>query len=342
MILVYVNKPALGAAIINALGSEIKEAYPNQKIVVINQKHTVNLHFQYPKNLTWSSYPYVGEPIYKFTVEENWINWKPCEVNEDNKLIPITITTKEIQEVKTIIYADDPHSTHCHNFDLFLKYFFKDKIVDIPALILSSLDCASMLKSWKERKNFYEVFSQSVKRSIIKRYFNYNYNVNALGILGYILKEIGVSSEKNYLSKYELQLLYKLKELAIPDENDKIITQTEGKILMLMGNWKGSGKYERKSHWHGNLGSVMSKSEIMKNLINMQLVNKTNGELRNEIRISPLGELFLSKLHKDCLDKDLPFRYQLWQEKSIEEVKPKIDEYIKKFFGKQKRKMDKV
>lgn len=343
MILIYSSKPYIGRTVIEELGSQIKETYPNHKIVVINQLSFRNLKFQYPKKLKWSDYPYIEEPQYKFN-ETNWNDWRPQELTEENTCISTQITPEEIQSVETIIYADDPFNTNCHNFDLFLKHFFKDKVVDIPALILLSLDCATILKSWKERKNFYEIFSQSIKVSEIKRYFNYNYNINSMGIFGYMLKDLGIDTNIHNISKYSLQLLYELRNInnQVIASNGQMRNKTHGRLISLMNQWVGTGKYKREHSYESRLGSETSSLAIIEGLVDMGLAKMTKYGNNSEVQITSLGELFLSKLHKDCLDKDLPFRYELWQNEDLEIIKPKIKEYLKKFFGRQKRKLNTI
>lgn len=187
------------------------------------------------------------------------------------------------------------------------------------------------------------MFSTYIISSEIKRYFNYNYNINSIGILGYTLKQLGIDTNKNYLSKYALQLLYALREYNRKkiESNGLMTNMTEGQLLRLMNQWEGTGKYQRKHHYEGRLGSEMSSCSIIESLKNMKLMHTKEALDKNQIQITQLGESLLSKLHKDCLDKDLPFRYDLWQEQGLEVAKPKIHEYLKNFFGKQKKKLNK-
>jgi hypothetical protein len=45
-------------------------------------------------------------------------------------------------------------------------------------------------------------------------------------------------------------------------------------------------------------------------------------------------------LHKDCYDPDLPFRLHEWCMLPSEIAIPKINQYINRLFGKQKKKLD--
>lgn len=60
-------------------------------------------------------------------------------------------------------------------------------------------------------------------------------------------------------------------------------------------------------------------------------------KLPDDLKPTALGETFLSALHPDCEDRDLAGRLHLWCEEGLASARPKIDRYIRTFFGKQMR-----
>lgn len=52
--------------------------------------------------------------------------------------------------------------------------------------------------------------------------------------------------------------------------------------------------------------------------------------------ITAKGQEFLSLLHRECNDQDLPYRLHQWCQ-NWNDSKPTIDRYLRTFFGRQKR-----
>lgn len=333
MILVYTEKPYLGCI----LAPHFRKYYPAEKIVVINSFYFRNTYFKYPHNIKWNDYPYINSPSYHIN---NWEEWCPSLVNANGKLekypfivnsngeIEVTNLTTEEVATATLFYAADPGYSCAFNFSIFVEKFYNTNVKDIhiDSLNLWSLDEISINRYFAEKCNFYDTFKEAVNYGKVISYFNYLYNVNSLAIFGATLRSIGIDSNQHSISKASLQLLYKLAEDTYKSG------LKEGQILQIMSKWTGTGKYPKYS----SLGSCTSQSEILQNLKNMDFLVGIN----KKYSISPLGLLFLSKLHKDCMDQDLPFRLEQWGNLEFEEAKKKIDSYIKNFFGKQKRKLN--
>ena len=333
MILVYTEKPHLG----RVLAPHFRKYYPTEKIVIIHSFYFRNTYFKYPHNLKWSDYPYIDSPRYELN---DLAQWNPMIVDSTGKLekYPLLVNSKgeveitnlTVEEIlnSTLFYAADPGYSCVFNFTIFVEKFYQKNVQDIhiDALSLWSLDEPSVTRNFTNKVNFYDHFKDNINQGKVISYFNYLYNVNSLAIFGATLRSIGVDSNQHHISKASLQLLYKLAE----DEYSKGLT--EGQLVHLMSRWTGTGKYTK----HSRLGSCTSHIDIMENLKNMGFLEKRN----KHIYISSLGLLFLSKLHKDCMDKDLPFRLEEWSSLEFTDAKRKIDSYIKNFFGKQKRKLN--
>lgn len=333
MILVYTEKPHLG----KILAPHFRKHYPTEKIVIIHAMYFRNTYFKYPHNLKWSDYPYIAYPKYEIN---DWHEWRPVLVNSrgevekypmlvdsNGNVQKCSLTTEEVLNA-TLFFASDPCYSSTFNFSIFVEKIYQKNVKDmyIESLNLWSLDSISLNRYFEEKCNFYDKFKDSVNHGKVISYFNYLYNVNSLSIFGATLRSIEVDSNQHHISKASLQLLYELTEETYKDG------LTEGQLVHVMEKWKGTGKYPKRTR----LGSCTSYSDILENLQNMGFLVGVN----KKYSISSLGLLFLSKLHKDCMDKDLPFRLEQWANLEFDQAKIKIDSYIKNFFGKQKRKLN--
>lgn len=330
MIIVFTDKPILGKHIYSSLQNQ----YPQETLVFIHSLYFTNVRFNYPSQLKWADYPYVGNPVYRLSP---WSDWRACTYELiDNKLeaIPFSINTELVKNTP-IIFASDPCAHSVYTFQVFLDYIFGKKDIvatHIKALSLWALDQKSVEESINKNNYFHPDFNELNNAGKVKSYFDYLYNTNSFAIFGAVLKDLGIDNNQYFMSKYMLQLLYEINNLS---KNENFVGISEGNMHQLMSHWRGTGKYDRKIN-DAQLGGCASRSYIIENLMKMGLLKKAN--IRKRLKVSDLGILFLSKLHKDCMDLDLPFRIQEWYNLPFEEVKPKIDKYIKTFFGKQKRK----
>lgn len=185
-----------------------------------------------------------------------------------------------------------------------------------------------------------------------KRFFDANWAVNALPVFSRPLQLVGVPFNQAYLSKYELQLLYRLRGAA---------PMSEGSILKLMSDWAGSGKYDRNG-FHCGLGSAASRAAILENLKSKGLVDvfetqevpideerfarlvalriKAERDPRTVIRsryaVTDRGRALLDRVHPKLQDPDLPFRIAEWG-RGWPESRPQVERYIRTVFGRQKR-----
>jgi len=189
---------------------------------------------------------------------------------------------------------------------------------------------------------------------LAKRYFDFNYNVNAMAIFSGPLRALGVETNGYLLSKYSLQLLYLLRGKEEPFE--------EGQCIRAMLDWRGTGKYvhpaDLPSWERPSLGSVDSYSRIIEGLVGRGLLARSvttepmsvdakerwgrhrAGEPprtvdRHWLAISDKGRALLDLLHPDCEDADLPFRLDAWFREGLSGSQARIDSYLRTFFGNQ-------
>jgi hypothetical protein len=158
----------------------------------------------------------------------------------------------------------------------------------------------------------------------VKRYFDYNWNANALAILGSTVRAAGQAEGAPPLSKYSLQALYFIA--------DHPAGLKDGEIIHKLSNWRGTGAHQSTTR----MGSASSYAQMIENLQSAGLIRQEQSDAASVLVVTDMGSSVLSKLHKDCRDADLPFRIQKWCAKDFNEAKPAMDLYLNTFFGKQK------
>jgi hypothetical protein len=228
-----------------------------------------------------------------------------------------------------IVFANDPDHSGIGAFEVIMHDVFgDDRAMNCPALMLSSCDKIGLDRTFANMLPFGEMFAQTIQYGRIKRYFDFNWNMNALAVMGEAMRRSGVPADAPPLSKYALQLLYELRHEASCAENE---------ILQRMYRWVGTGRYQYpKGDWRPTLGGMASRHQIIENLTEAGLLVRTELKGVARLSVSARGHSLLELLHRDCEDRDLPFRVHAWC-KEGEAAKPAIDRYIKTIFGKQLR-----
>lgn len=164
-----------------------------------------------------------------------------------------------------------------------------------------------------------------VARGQVRRYFDHQFAVNSLAVLGKTLDETA------FISKYQLQTLYLLAHLG---------PLTEGETIQAMAQWTGTGRYAMDGEMDGlGLGTAMSRAAILEQMVSRGWVDQhpREGQQGRTLSLSERGWSVLERLHPGCEDPDLPFRLHLWAERGLGESQGAIDRYIRTFFGRQKR-----
>lgn len=315
-IVILSEKPSLD----QALASHAVKRWPNTERIFL---HTLSLgaaRFKYPRGLAWHEYPFVSEPRYALNPEHAWL---PVRVLEDGKVEPAP-DVNPLEELKTsnVIFGGDPDHTGAMAFRTILQCVRGDEGNDFPALNLVAFDDRSLERSFATMGNFVDMFDTQIRYGETKRYVDWNWNVNALAILGRALIEAGVQTKAPFISKFALQFLYYIEDHP---------AQTERGLVEAMTKWNGSGKYAVSR----SFGSVMSRAAIVEQLYQLDLIERDSST--GQVVISKAGQRFLSILHKDCRDPDLPTRLSGWCEAGLGLSKDAIDRYIRTFFGKQMR-----
>lgn len=299
--------------------------YPNSAITFVSTLEFGLYDFKYPRHLKMHDFPITLNPEWK---ERHFIDGaiKACQV-VDRKVVAIKDPIESVlNNANEVICAVSPDRTGIHAFMTLISHCCGDKAYNgMKALMIPITTKKAITGAFREDLSTQdEWFVKKYEEAKIKKYFDYNFNLNSAVIFGQVLSNVKILRSNFILSKNGLVILYYLKSV------NQI--QSEELLSKMSGQWIGTGKYQ-----NGSVGSVISKWEIIFQLIDVGLVKYENGILS----LSDKGELFLSQLHPDCCDLDLPFRIEAWC-KDFANAGPRIDRYIRTIFGKQKKFFNKL
>jgi len=347
------EKPLLASAFIRNLPVAFPESRGTVPVTVFaNPIVHLNPLFSYPRGLSWSDYPWVGEPVYKPISLTSWLKprytlpdpdgrWRdlpgqePCEgfANAEERAV------NAVRGADLILVAMAYNPSNILTVHRLLGQLFQEGVPDgrvgYPLIFRSDdeaimrVDDEGIVECIRKARDGWPPFAETklfLPYAMARRRFDYCFGVNALAVLGRTMREAGLEVRDYVPSKHALQLLYTFRT------HPKM---TESLLVHIMWNWKGTGKYRQRGWWNA-FGSPASRTTIIEQLVTSGLVERASDE-RGTLSLSAAGKRFLDLLHPDCEDPDLTFRLPAWCHLPIEESHPKIDRYIRTFFGKQKR-----
>lgn len=330
--------------------------YPGASTLVFNMGLGGPLRFSFPRGGEYSDYPKVSGPEYQYTppaythahslaeyAEVERTNFR-CNWNKPS--LEAEALLSATQNAKRFVYVADPNSSSAHGYLRFLQFAgVADGLAKTDAYIICSLVDETLDKTFNQGSTDESVehLRLLAGQGEVKRYFEWNWNQNALVVMRPPLKATGVSADA-VISKYELQLLYFLARnpegpavpgAAVPNERYtqapvQPVSWTEGRLVQVMRKWTGSGKYAQAF-----LGSSASRDTIIQHLYDKEYIARAPETKR--VGVTRRGREFLNLLHPDCEDPDLPARLDIWMERGLEKSQAAIDRYIRTFFGKQIR-----
>ncbi|RQR65556.1 hypothetical protein DIE18_03660 [Burkholderia sp. Bp9125] len=335
-VLIAAEKPSISRAIAPA----VRKHWPDADITFVHVVPYATIGFRYPRGLTWHEFPLVSEPVDRLAP---WAEW-PCPpyiMSAGGALSSGSMDRGLFTAADLIVCACDPDHTGAVAFDVLMRQVFgDDRARDCPALKIQTFDAAAIERALANLQPFGQACSASLAYGRVKRYFDWNWNVNGLAILGEAQRRAGVTAGGPPLSKYTLQLLYGLRHASRVQPtrlSPPRLPQTDGDVVSLMQAWPGTGRHTAQPGGGlSQLGSPASRMAIIDNLDKAGLLDRVQVSRRRGLQVSERGHALLGLLHPGCEDADLPFRLHAWCEQG-EESKPAIDRYIKTFFGKQKR-----
>jgi len=264
-----------------------------------------------------SAFPRVAEPQWKPrlpTPPAVWDIYAGQPVGSDQAPADRLLSADEIW------FAADPDASGAVAYDVLLRQCLGDAaaMAKRPALQLQGLDARSIEAAFDAGATTGDAWFLAARNAgIFRRFFDFNFNVNALALFGQELALAG--SPAGNVSKYSLQLLYALRGQPAASEAD---------LIQMMQHWTGTGRYAPIP-----MGSAASRGAILLGLIKAQLVEK---DANGDMALSTPGEAFLQLLHPDCRDPDLPARIVQWGN-AWPASRPNVERYLRSFFGKQAR-----
>ncbi len=303
---------------------------PDDRTIAILASGFYPFEFSYPRGLAISDFPFVGEPAYKRSARREWA-WNIGYVfrSDTNRADKITVDSGSLLASEAqVVFACDPDAAGAHAFETLLSQTRARPAgaeSAFKALFLALTDTRSIRAAWDTpRQTTDEWFVSALEAGQAKRFFEFNFNVNALAIFGGILRDLGVPNQHAYISKYGLQLLYWLRDSA-----DSL---SDTRVIYAMSMWRGTGKYSGM-----RLGSHTSYMAMLDQLVSAGLVARQESATGGKrLSLTDLGRGFLAKLHPDCEDSDLPGRISQWQS-AWPGARPAVERYLRTFFGKQLR-----
>ncbi|HDR9179280.1 TPA: type IA DNA topoisomerase [Burkholderia vietnamiensis] len=315
VITLVVEKPL----VLRELAPTVSTRWPSTTVYAITTRYLGLYEFRYPRGLRYDAFPFVGTPIWKPRSWQVPLVWKvdvgtasPCNIEPCDAL----------REASEVWYAGAPDPSDAVTFHVLLSQCLGDEAAALPrpAIYLVDLRAEAINAAFDAPRNTKDEWFESIRHAgIARRYFDFNFNVNSLALLGTALRDAGVTVSDFMMSKYSLQLLYWLAD----DPH-----ATFSSLIQAMQEWRGTGRYAPAL-----LGSPASRVEIIQGLQDAGLAVPNAA---GQVRLTSTGRRFLQLLHPDCRDADLPARMAEW-ERTWPESRPKVESYIRTFFGKQKR-----
>jgi len=334
--------------------SHLQNYWPGQSIAVIEVSSSSRF-FSYPRGNSWSDYPVV-KPISSKLGTKNEIGndgWRMAIISDDGSFEHIEESLKREQAIKFLKEADDvvylvfkpQDSAYGEYYETPVNpYVFLSNVMGEPyanedrtVLLINRTDGISLYSGQADLSN-HEVLSMNtgpygklLDYALVKNYFDYNYNVNSLAIIGETFRKTATKTKWPDIpfDKSTLQLLYFFRRKSSTDISN---------ILDAIDCWPNeTGRYDNKII---GLCFPGHRYVIISRLIENGLIaaDRWGSEYdAGPCSITPKGEKFLEALHPDCEDPDQPFRLDAWCNEGLSTAKPKIDRYIRTFFGKQKR-----
>jgi len=343
------EKRSIGLSIMPPLMAQ----YPDLDTDGFVQAYTIafrhlNASFRYPRGLSWADYPHVAEPRYRPIGVAEWLTprfdgrirmedhthgdgfdhrspaWVAASPQFDD---PEAEGLRRFREADLVVAAMDCDPSALLSLHRLLGHIFPEGIpkwrVRVPRLV--ALDESSLATSLRDAPFWEDVEGDGrLAYARTRRFFDYNFDVNSLAVLGRTYRAAGGEAPDAAISKFGLQLLYALRGRP---------PMGEGHIVQMMRDWKGKGANPRRERGWTEFGSAASRAPIIEQV-------KAAGLLEWEgkrLKVGGLGHRFLELLHPDCEDPNLPFRLDDWAKLPEVDARARATRYVKTFFGKQKR-----
>lgn len=224
---------------------------------------------------------------------------------------------RALRSAGEIVYACDPDHAGAYAFHSSISHILGEDSIAVERKVLwtmGGLDEASVIRSLEENGTTASssVYQDALRYGQAKRWFDWNYNQLALAAFKQPLHDVGVAEENSWVSKYALQMLFRLKRNGQQESYKLYIDQAT--------------EATPEVRW----ASAASRGEIDTQLIEAGLIEAVG----SSYQISERGLAFLARVHPGCEDPRLPLR--LWEGmENWPASKPALESYLTEFFTQQ-------
>lgn len=279
--------------------------------------------FKIPHGTKWRELPVTSEVRYRpMSCEASRSQLGTHRRDGGAHFLSEAVAKAYLDDANEILVLVDGNGSSLHMAHHFISEIVGDKrwrYITAPWIV--DLSDGGIQKAMTEARPIKEFGLPLIAYGATKRYFEYNYLLNARPLIGAAAREAGLYA--NIPSKFGLQLLYQALDAG---------RQNDGLRIQSMARWNGTGKYDGREYDMG-LGSPASRATIVEQLVAGGFMSRS---LKASTEVTDEGRQFLDLLHPDCRDPDLPFRLHDWCKLPEEDAHKAIDRYIRTFFGRQK------
>ena len=339
MRLIFVEKISTPAS--KSLCPILQNQWPDEELVMVSIIANGLSKPAFPRGIPYSDYP-LTRPA-NFKPNKFWLSNDTftiilrlapgCEPVREN--VTFDQAQQLLREASSLTYLSSIDYASVWGMEMLLKHLDPSAdpqpvdIVRIPPAMTQGAFKAALEKSSKSDTDL--EYQTLLNAGHVKRYFDYNFALNSFSILGKLYREVSGIQAPIHISKGELLIMG--------------LAAREGKLPPRLGahlqKWVGTGKYDGcESPFFEGLGSSIARQMDVIFLEDIGALALAGEGVDLHYALTDNGREFMSRLHKDCIDRDLPFRLAGWMERSFDDVKPVIDQYLQTFFRKQKRLQD--
>jgi hypothetical protein len=319
----------------------LQNQWPDEELVMVSIIANGLTKPAFPRGIPYSDYPLIRPANFK--PNKTWLSNETftiilrlahgCEPVRENMTFDQAVLL--LSEASSLIYLADLDYASVWGMDILQRHLNPSEAsqaLDVvrvpPALTEEAFKAAIENASKSDTDSEYQTL---LNAGHVKRYFDYNFALNSFSVLGKLYREASGIQAPIYLGKVDLLIMG--------------LAAREGRLPPGLGahlkQWVGTGKYDGfESPFFEGLGSSIARQMAVIFLEDIGALALAGEGVDLHYALTEKGREFVSRLHKDCIDRDLPFRLAGWMERPFDEVKPVIDQYLLTFFRKQKRLQD--
>lgn len=245
-----------------------------------------------------ATYPHVADPVWQFrSTFPSAPVWAPHGEDVVPTDLPVEFILATADEIILACEADSTGAVASHT--LLQECLSADAARQLRRVVaLTALDEQHIEEAYSAGLTTLDPEYQGwLSTGLARRFFEFNYNANALAAQGPVLARLGLKAPQQVVSKHALQLLYHLRREARAP-------LTEASLLQLMATG-----FDVEGLPRTPLGSVLSRMAIIDALLVAGLIEKDSRDFH---RVTRLGQEFLSALPTKCEDPALPAKLSVW------------------------------